>query len=1568
MRKSMCVLFVSVGMLLTLLLLSPATADSPAARLEEITALTPTPAAFTPTPVVFPFEGTPTPKPSPEPKLASPYTLWISVDRCEGATYWTCEPIQICYGVPYPVYIRIWLETWECDSIIAQGYDDGTGGCFPWSVVGLPTGNHWLTIEMIEGGQVTSSASTWFYVRDSGPASAQIWPDRGEGATYRIGDPLQLCFWVSRAAYIEIWKTTSQGSALLAYGNVTQGGNYCLDWRDVGEPPGTHSYRLDVYECVACGYSWRLTWDETWVNVAPVCNDDPYEPNDSFQQAYSIQKDITYRGYICPSGDKDYFKIHALLGDRLTARLTSLPANYDLYLYDENYNQIGSSMNSGTTDEQIDYTVSGIPHFGTDLYIKAIGRSTAWNGNDSYELRVQVLAPNVRVSGSLSLSKTSAMPGEDVTANFTIHNYGNAAFDAQLLGVGGRGPGGEGDIQDFPFVQGPFTLLPGHDYTYTGTRSFSAPGQYHFGVVYQDYDGHWHDIPADPGVSREAILQVVDIATLTGVVTHGDGANKGLRGVTVSLSGPVSRSTTTDQAGNFSFSGLPYGNYTIEARLTGYTRYSASLTINQPSVVHNIRIVPNLRVSASLQLSKNAVYQDEEVIATVKLHNYGSEPFTTQQLGIGGRGPHPDQPGRVTDFPLIQTPVTIQPGQDYELPLDNRRRRFLNEPPGQYLFFVAYQDMQGNWPDVPSDPGQSREAWLTVHAIDLRVTGSLSVNPNPAQVGAPVEATFTVKNFGPLAYTPRQLFVRGRGPDGIVRDFIYVDPTLQPGQEYEYRQSRLFDQVGQYDLDVAYQDASGAWREVPANPGIIRSIVLKVGQIVEDAVKIKEIKVQGIGTTNNNPETGSPVRLEAEIEVKTGYELTKCSWTGDLTPGPIPVPVPTPPPPQKTCVHEYIPNTGPGPAPSTYGEKNVTLNITFKQTVSGLTGQVSKDHKYKVFFRKGSPGSWGDDDGDDLPNWFQYWRRDDGAVPQLAQANYNATMSAYGCWNCTPGIIELGNSAAGTHYPGGINVPAVANRCPGGNFGGAQGIDTATEVFEHENHHRWIDLQWNSPPPAGWQGLTDSDRHVDANGNFCSDCNDKLPDDYEVSTTTTSTGAVDSCNLARYKSLEYAFYGDNEFAAMTYSNGRTGNASNDWANPGKQSNPPFAETTLAQVKASELGARSGPAGPYAPYGTAALLASGMAKLTGSYSDTGVDTDSDGLFNSLKVSVGVQVTQTAVYNLVGWLKDGIGKEIAWASTPGTLITGTHTVDLFFNGQVIRSSGLNGPYKISRIELRVGDEEQLEDGANNAHTTAGYRATDFDPRLVEFSESFSDTGVDTNTDGLYDLLWITLGLEVQEAGTYTVTGELEGSEAIAVARTTASLSMGGQTVNLDFDGQLIFQHRQNGPYKLKALRIEDANRNRIDFIYDAFLTRAYNYRQFQHGGTTIDAASYSDQGLDVDGDGDYDFLRVSLRVDVGQAGSYRLIANLKDSEGGTIESIIQDLNLLVGPSAISLDFSGGAILKHGVDGPYQVASVALLDADGTIVDHQQMAHTTAAYSHLDFEGVSRIYLPLILKNHS
>jgi hypothetical protein len=242
--------------------------------------LTPIPPAVTPSPgetdlipwsLVTPLETTPTPIPGGEENPVYP-GLKIWVDRGEGATYYTCERVKICYSVPCPVYIRIWLITPAGQGVILQGNDDGTGGCFLGGYVGLPEGVRTLKIQMIENGIVTGQAQTWYYGRSGGSVWTRIWTDRGTGSTYKVGDPMLLCYQVSRPIYIRILKTTSDGTAVMI-GGYDDGRGGCFQ-TTVGQPLGVHRYRLEAYECPP-EYGIILHVSETWVNVEPVATATP---------------------------------------------------------------------------------------------------------------------------------------------------------------------------------------------------------------------------------------------------------------------------------------------------------------------------------------------------------------------------------------------------------------------------------------------------------------------------------------------------------------------------------------------------------------------------------------------------------------------------------------------------------------------------------------------------------------------------------------------------------------------------------------------------------------------------------------------------------------------------------------------------------------------------------------------------------------------------------------------------------------------------------------------------------------------------------------------------------------------------------------------------------------------------------------------------------------------------------------------------------------------------------------------------------------------------------------------
>lgn len=164
----------------------------------------------------------------------------IRVDRGQGSSYRIGEAIQVCYTVPRAGNMRILTITSNGTSTFLQGRDDGRGGCVN-GTVGAPTGQHTLRIEMLEGGSET--AQTYFNVTGT-PISIRV--DRGQGATYRIGEAIQVCYTVPRAGNMRIIKTTSAGTSTVREGR-DDGTGGCFPGV-IGTPTGWHTLRIEMLE------------------------------------------------------------------------------------------------------------------------------------------------------------------------------------------------------------------------------------------------------------------------------------------------------------------------------------------------------------------------------------------------------------------------------------------------------------------------------------------------------------------------------------------------------------------------------------------------------------------------------------------------------------------------------------------------------------------------------------------------------------------------------------------------------------------------------------------------------------------------------------------------------------------------------------------------------------------------------------------------------------------------------------------------------------------------------------------------------------------------------------------------------------------------------------------------------------------------------------------------------------------------------------------------------------------------------------------------------------------------
>ena len=108
--------------------------------------------------------------------------------------------------------------------------------------------------------------------------------------------------------------------------------------------------------------------------------------------------------------------------------------------------------------------------------------------------------------------------------------------------------------------------------------------------------------------------------------------------------------------------------------------------------------------------------------------------------------------------------------------------------------------------------------------------------------------------------------------------------------------------------------------------------------------------------------------------------------------------------------------------------------------------------------------------------------------------------------------------------------------------------------------------------------------------------------------------------------------------------------------------------------------------------------------------------------------------------------------------------------------------------------------------------------------------------------------------------------------------------------------------------------------------------------------------SDEGIDTDGDGLYNHLRISSEVEATSGGVFNIVAILMDSAGDDVTFINRMIVLDPGIQTITLDFDGVSIWRHGVDGAFNV-SLLLSNEYGDKLDHQY--HITKTYDSKDFE---------------
>jgi hypothetical protein len=226
-------------------------------------------------------------------------------------------------------------------------------------------------------------------------------------------------------------------------------------------------------------------------------------------------------------------------------------------------------------------------------------------------------------------------------------------------------------------------------------------------------------------------------------------------------------------------------------------------------------------------------------------------------------------------------------------------------------------------------------------------------------------------------------------------------------------------------------------------------------------------------------------------------------------------------------------------------------------------------------------------------------------------------------------------------------------------------------------------------------------------------------------------------------------------------------------------------------------------------------------------------------------------------------------------------------------------------------------------------------------------------DADSDGLFEALIVEPQFVTSAEDRFLIDGRLMKDSVVISNRpawrcevsTFDNLKVppGSHTARLWFSGEEIYRSGKDGPYQVGAYAISGVGVEDTTGIN----TPAYSHAVFGEIDATI--ATISDAGVDRDGDGLFEALKVTTEILVRVEGEYHVEISLCRETTGTLS---EDSTAVLGPGIheIAADFVDRAVSANGEHGPWRIV-VNLSDAEYSWLDSRE--HLTEPYTAGDFE---------------
>ena len=236
------------------------------------------------------------------------------------------------------------------------------------------------------------------------------------------------------------------------------------------------------------------------------------------------------------------------------------------------------------------------------------------------------------------------------------------------------------------------------------------------------------------------------------------------------------------------------------------------------------------------------------------------------------------------------------------------------------------------------------------------------------------------------------------------------------------------------------------------------------------------------------------------------------------------------------------------------------------------------------------------------------------------------------------------------------------------------------------------------------------------------------------------------------------------------------------------------------------------------------------------------------------------------------------------------------------------------------------------------------------------TITDLGVDTNDDGIYDNLNIGVQVNVTTAGTYTVSvnGLLgaSSSELISISDENSTyLNEGVQIVYVSLDGPTIFDS-WIVPENVSIITLSESG-NQLDSLSNVPLTNMYLISHFGLLPASL-TGTVTDEGVDTDNDGLFNYLRFGVEVNVTTAGTYTIdLGGLYDASYNILSGAVVNTTYLTdGIHVVYVDMLGAEIYAESVS-PTTLAEVLLYDESNRTLGTLNTITLPTSYTYAEFQ---------------